>query len=327
MSSRGSSSVLIDPELVGDWAGPDLVVFVGRATAGSGVHAAFPVWARALELGNVVLRGVDVPPDVQPVAWRELLAEMRDNPRVRGAVVTDHKLRLFRACADLLDEREPTVELMSEINSLRFEDGRVSAFARDVLALASVLGRAPLPAAPPAVVCLGAGGAATALLLATTLDVRATTSAGRPVPAAGPAALTFVDRDPAALAALETVVERLPVDPAAVRTVTGSTPEAGAEVVATAPAGTLVVNATGLGKLGPGSPLVDGATFPPDAVAWDFNYRGPLTFLAQARAAGVPAVDGRDYFLAGWACALAGVFGLDPAWALERLRATEPPAA
>ena len=327
MPSRGSSSVLIDPALVGDWAGPDLVVFIGRATGGSGVHAAFPTWARALELGNVVLRGVDVPPDVQPGAWRELLAEMRDNPRVRGAVVTDHKLRLFRACTDLLDEREPTVELMSEINSLRFEDGRVTAFARDVLALGSVLGRAPLPSSPPAVVCLGAGGAATALLLATTLDVPATTTSGTPAPALDVPALTFVDRDPAALAALESVMERLPVDPAAVRTVTAATPAACAEVVATAPAGTLVVNATGLGKLGPGSPLPDGTSFPPGAVAWDFNYRGPLTFLAQARAAGAPTVDGRDYFLAGWACALAGVFGLDPARALDRLRATEAASA
>ena len=51
-------------------------------------------------------------------------------------------------------------------------------------------------------------------------------------------------------------------------------------------AGALVVNATGLGKDGPGSPLTDRARFPVDAVAWDLNYRGDLVFLQQARRAG-----------------------------------------
>lgn len=303
------------------------MLFVGRDTAGSGVHTAFPVWARALGLGNVVLRGVDVHADADRQVWRDLVVAMRDNPRVRGAVVTDHKLRLYRACADLVDVQEPTVGLMAEINSLRVDDGRVFAFARDVLALHTVLGHAPLPAAPPAVVCLGAGGAATALLLATALDVPTTTASGEPTPAVAAPALTFVDRDPEALDALRQVLGRLPVEAAGVRLLTAPTPQACAEVVAAAPAGTLVVNATGLGKVGPESPLPDGAAFPPAAVAWDFNYRGPLTFLAQARAAGVAAVDGRDYFLAGWACALGGVFDLDPARALTAIRGTEPAAA
>lgn len=314
------SSVLLDPELIDDWTGPDVVLLVGRDTAGSEAHAGFHAWARELELGNVVLRGVDVPADVPAEAWRELVGVMRDNPRVRGAVVTDHQARLFRACGDLLDEREPLVDLGAGLDVLRFTDGHVSAFARDVAALGTVLGRGPLPVAPPAVVCLGAGAAATALLLATALDVPATTASGRAVAAALPPMLTFVDTDPEALTALRAVLDRLPVDPAAVRTVTASTPGTCAEVVAGAPAGTLVVNTTGLGAVGPGSPLPDEAVFPADAVAWDVGTRGPLTFLAQAHAAGVTVVDGQDYVLARWACRLAAIFDLDPEQALVRMR-------
>jgi shikimate 5-dehydrogenase len=44
-------------------------------------------------------------------------------------------------------------------------------------------------------------------------------------------------------------------------------------------------------------------------VAWDFNYRGPLTFLHQASEAGLPTEDGWDYFVAGWAAALAAISG------------------
>ena len=55
-------------------------------------------------------------------------------------------------------------------------------------------------------------------------------------------------------------------------------------------------------------------------------WRGTSTVpaLAQARAAGAAAVDGHDCFVAGWACALAGVFGLDPEEALAAIRAAEP---
>ena len=45
------------------------------------------------------------------------------------------------------------------------------------------------------------------------------------------------------------------------------------------------------------------------SVAWDFNYRGPLTFLSQARHAGVATEDGWDYFVAGWSAALAAITG------------------
>ena len=48
--------------------------------------------------------------------------------------------------------------------------------------------------------------------------------------------------------------------------------------------GSLVVNATGLGKDAPGSPLTDAARFPERGIVWDLNYRGDLIFLEQARA-------------------------------------------
>ena len=83
-------------------------------------------------------------------------------------------------------------------------------------------------------------------------------------------------------------------------------------LVAALPPASLVVNATGLGKDAPGSPLTDGARFPRDAVAWDLNYRGDLVFLDQARAAGhVRVEDGWVYFLHGWTQVIAEVFDLE----------------
>ena len=77
----------------------------------------------------------------------------------------------------------------------------------------------------------------------------------------------------------------------------------------------MIANATGLGKDRPGSPLTDAVVFPQRATAWDFNYRGDLVFLDQARAQSsdrqVTAVDGWFYFLHGWTRVIAEVFHID----------------
>jgi shikimate 5-dehydrogenase len=79
------------------------------------------------------------------------------------------------------------------------------------------------------------------------------------------------------------------------------------------PAGSLVVNATGMGKDRPGSPM-GAARFPENGLVWEFNYRGALGFLAQARsqqaARRLTIRDGWVYFLHGWSQVIAEVFGL-----------------
>jgi shikimate 5-dehydrogenase len=77
----------------------------------------------------------------------------------------------------------------------------------------------------------------------------------------------------------------------------------------------LVVNATGLGKDAPGSPLTDAGAFPDRAIAWDLNYRGDLVFLdqarAQQRARALHVEDGWIYFVHGWTQVIAEVFHVD----------------
>jgi shikimate 5-dehydrogenase len=76
--------------------------------------------------------------------------------------------------------------------------------------------------------------------------------------------------------------------------------------------GSLVINATGLGKDAPGSPLTQGARFPERSIVWDLNYRGDLVFLTQARAQetsrSLQIEDGWTYFLHGWTQVIAAVF-------------------
>eukprot|EP00752_Nemacystus_decipiens_P019106 g17162.t1 len=73
--------------------------------------------------------------------------------------------------------------------------------------------------------------------------------------------------------------------------------------------GSLVINATGLGKDAPGSPLTHQAKFPDNGIVWELNYRGDLVFLdqatTQAEARKLQVEDGWTYFIHGWTQRLA----------------------
>jgi shikimate dehydrogenase len=294
---------------VAAWSGPPLILFVGLDTGGSLVHAVFDRWAAVL--GQPwTLRGVDLRPDTSAGTYRQMILTMRDNPAVYGAVVTAHKLRLYRACGSALTRRDRLVDLTHEINALTTIDGTVTGDARDAVSLTHVLPAVPRHGTAEHlddlnVLCLGSGGAATALVLALHLD----TAAGR-LRADPPAHTTFTDTDQSALDALRGVAQRAGIDPerlsyAHVRHRTDND-----ALVASLPAPALVINATGLGKDAAGSPFTGDASLRPGMVAWDFNYRGDLTFLQQARAAGATVVDGWDYFVAGWAGGLTAIAGI-----------------
>ncbi len=86
-------------------------------------------------------------------------------------------------------------------------------------------------------------------------------------------------------------------------------------IVEQLPPGSMVVNATGLGKDRPGSPLTDACRFPEEGMAWEFNYRGTLEFMHQAEAQkevrNLTIEDGWTYFIHGWTQVIAEVFHVD----------------
>ena len=77
----------------------------------------------------------------------------------------------------------------------------------------------------------------------------------------------------------------------------------------------LIVNATGLGKDRPGSPLTDAVEFPENSLVWEINYRGDLLFMHQAlvqkEAKNLHVEDGWIYFIHGWTQVIAEVFHIE----------------
>jgi len=78
------------------------------------------------------------------------------------------------------------------------------------------------------------------------------------------------------------------------------------------PPASIIINATGMGKDLPGSPITDRGIFPEKSIAWELNYRGELAFMHQARAQSetrqVRVEDGWLYFLHGWTQVIGQVY-------------------
>lgn len=280
--------------------------FIGVTTAQSSIMRVFPEWAEFLGLKGAVIAGMDFPLHAAPDEYRKAVEFIRDDPLSLGALVTTHKIDLFQSCGDLFDEVDNFARLMGETSCLSKRDGRLVCQAKDPissgLALDGFLPLRHFARSGGELLSMGAGGSTIALTWHLMRRERADDV---------PTRIVVSNRSLPRLEALarihEQIDSRVPVE-----YVLAPTPEVNDKLVAGLRPGSLVINATGLGKDAPGSPLTDAATFPDDGIAWDLNYRGDLVFLEQCRrqqgARRLQIEDGWTYFLHGWTQVIAEVF-------------------
>jgi shikimate dehydrogenase len=265
-------------------------VFVGVTTGSSSIVPIFPRWRDALGLGgDVELVGLDLPVGAPPERYREAVERMKADPAVVGALVTTHKIDLLRAAGDLFDELDENARRLGEVSCIARRGGRLLGWAKDSITAGRALETVAAPdffAAGGHALVLGAGGAGGAIVERL---LRFEPPPGRVV---------VTDRSRERLERLEGVETRLAEDATA--------------LLAALPPRSLVVNATGMGKDRPGSPLGADARFPPGSAVWELNYRGELEFLRQAQAQqaerDLHVEDGWRYFIHGWAAVIEEVF-------------------
>ncbi len=280
--------------------------FIGVTTGRSSIRQVFPRWADRLGLGDVTMVGIDLPLHAPREDYRRVVEFLAADPLSRGALVTTHKIELYEACEDLFDEVDPLARMMGEVSCLSKRGDRLVCHAKDPissgLALDSFVPEGHWARTGAEAFLMGAGGSAIAVSWYLTRPERGQDR---------PAEVVVTNRSPARLDALRRVYDDFGTN-VPLRTVHTPQPQDNDAVMATLSPGALVVNATGLGKDAPGSPLTDAGPFPDGALAWDLNYRGDLVFLDQARAAdGVVVEDGWTYFLHGWTQVVAEVFDIE----------------
>jgi shikimate 5-dehydrogenase len=283
--------------------------FIGVTTAKSSIMKVFPRWAEYLGLGQVPIVGIDCRVHDDPENYRKVVRFIREDPHSLGGLVTTHKIDLLRSCRDLFDDLDRYADLLGEVSSISKSAGKLVGHAKDPitsgLALEAFLPPDYWKETGAEMLLLGAGGSSLALTMYLMEQEK-----GAPCPSrivVTNRSLPRLEEMKAFHARSNTFIH--------FEYVHAPHPEINDEVVASLRPGSLVINATGLGKDALGSPLTDHVSFPQNGIIWDFNYRGELIFLDQAHATrkehNLRMEDGWIYFIHGWTRVIAEVFHID----------------
>jgi len=302
-----------DAERVGRVMWPDALApatvptlyFIGVTTGKSSIQRVFPRWAEYLGLGDAILCGIDVPIHASAQTYRRVVEFIKHDPRSIGALVTTHKIDVYRACADLFDVIGPHAQHMGDVSCLSKVDGQMVCDAMDPissgLALDAFIPAGHWERTGAEALLLGAGGSTIAISWYLSRPSRGADRPGRSV------------RSVSRLERLKEIHAELDTD-TEFAYVLSPEPADNNRVVDALPSSSLVVNATGLGKDAPGSPLDGSETFPQGGFGWDLNCGGDLVFLDQAHARAearhLHVEGGWTYFLHGWTQVVAEVFHL-----------------
>ncbi len=282
--------------------------FIGVTTSKSSIMTVFPKWAKALGL-DAVMKGFDFAPHSPAEEYRKVVSYIKNDPNSLGALVTTHKIDLYNAAKDLFDYLDPYAVKLGEISSISKKDGKLCGHAKDPissgLALENFVPENYWKDYDGDVLLLGAGGSSLAMSLYLTGDKHGDNIPGRII-----IANRSIPRLESAKKLLSDLSEKTNME-----FIHNPTPADNDKTLAGLKPHSLIVNATGLGKDAPGSPLTDDCSFPKDSLVWEINYRGNLIFKDQAQAQmtdkNLHIEDGWIYFIHGWTQVISEVFHIE----------------
>ncbi|MDF2474349.1 MAG: shikimate dehydrogenase [Anaerocolumna sp.] len=285
------------------------IYFIGVTTNQSSIMKVFPKWAEALKLKNAIIKGIDFKPHSSAQEYREAVEFIKNDPFSLGALVTTHKIDLYDTCKDLFEYVDPFAEQLGEVSSISKLNGQLRAHAKDPISSGLAL-ESFVPANywldyNGDVLLIGAGGSSLAMSIYFAQE-------------------KFKDNVPKKIIITNRSLPRLE---SAKKILAGCNPKIQFEFIhnptpadndrtlASLKPHSVIVNATGLGKDGPGSPLTSDCSFPEDSLVWEINYRGELLFKQQAQdqkeKKHLHVEDGWTYFIHGWTQVIAEVFHIE----------------
>lgn len=283
--------------------------FIGVTTGKSSIMKVFPLWMKILGRPEVVIEGIDHPIHDEPEAYRASVAQIKFDPLSLGALVTTHKMDVYAAATDMFEYFDPYAEITHEISSISKLNGRLEGHAKDPitagLSLDAIIGQGYFGRTGGQVLLFGAGGSsvATVLHLINKQDKNDR-----------PDKVIVVNRSQPRLDHMREMVSQLDTD-IKIEYILNGDSERNDEIMAGLPERSIVINATGMGKDIPGSPITDAGLFPRNGIAWEFNYRGELDFMHQAlrqvSSRNITVEDGWLYFLHGWSQVVAQVLHIE----------------
>lgn len=280
--------------------------FIGVTTTKSSIMKIFPRWTQELGHPEVAIEGVDLKLHDSADAYRQAVAQIKGDSNSVGALVTAHKINLYEAAQDLFDYLDPYARICGEISSISKLDGRLEGHAKDPitagLSLDAVIGKDYFARTGGEVLSFGPGGSTTAIALHL---IGKTDTGDRP------RRFVVVGRSHKSIERLKTTLDAQETD-IRFEYILNDAPLKNDAIMAQMPPASIIINATGMGKDLPGSPITENGLFPMNSIAWELNYRGALDFMHQAETQSetrrVRVEDGWLYFLYGWTQVIGQVY-------------------
>jgi len=272
--------------------------FIGVTTTKSSIMKLFPLWMEELKCPEIKIEGIDLEIHDNDEAYRKAVAQIKYDNNSIGALVTTHKMDLYSASKDMFEYFDPYAELLGEISCISKKDGSLEGHAKDPissgLSFDAIIDENYFKKTGSEILIFGAGGSSIATILHL---INKSNSADRPKK------IIVVNRSKPRLEHLKSIVLKTKTD-ISFNYIQNDNPEYNDDLISSLPDYSIVINATGMGKDTPGSPITDKGLFPKDGIAWEFNYRGELEFLYQAKkhekTRNVKVEDGWIYFIHGW---------------------------
>ncbi len=283
--------------------------FIGVTTLKSSIMRVFPQWMKYLNFGDVEIRGIDCLIHDNPQTYRDIVAFIKQDPLSLGGLITTHKMDLLAASKDYFEYLDPYAELLGEISSISKRFSQLRGHAKDPitsgLAMESFIPQSYWQSTNAELCILGAGGASLALTCYIMKQKKRYE---------WPSRIIVTNRSQPRLDHMKEIHNiinpGIPVEYIHAREAVIND-----SIVNDLKPGSVVVNATVLGKDQEGSPLTNDVIFPEHGIVWEFNYRGNLVFLDQANKQKkdryLTIEDGWIYFIYGWTQVISEVLNIE----------------
>lgn len=275
-----------------------LFAFVGVTTKKSAINNFFPLWMKFLD-ADCTLVGIDISLDAPFSQYDDFLEQFLSDQWI-GALVTTHKSKIFHRLdsngyTSNLTDRAKLLEEVSVVykntNSEIFGD------ATDPDAIFPILSRLLSDerwlSGCFQILIMGGGGAGLALfytIISSEIIVKK---------------IVITESDPLRRHFLTRKVDEIAHKFKSEVLIEVTDSQNSDKTIAELGSGALIVNATGMGKDLPGSPIRNPDNIFNNSIIWEFNYRGELNFLNDCMKIrdrkNFLIEDGWYYFIHGWA--------------------------
>lgn len=281
------------------------MLFIGVSTHKSFINEVFYDWLHIIKRDGELI-GVNLDINCKPLNYLDICSFIRANELVLGSLVTTHKVNLYNAAKDLFDYLPRTCNEFEEIGCIYKNNGKLCGEVTDLFsvknALGNILPENYLSTSPIDFCILGSGGAGLALAYRILIDENQKLNR-----------LVITDVSKERIIATNSILKKY--DKRGILELFLVKNNDTDNIIRNLRQGSVIVNATGLGKDRPGAPFTENVDIPYKCFIWDFNYRGALDFLkiatAQQKRKQLIIHDGWRYFINGWMQVISRVFNVE----------------